>query len=197
MLKSQQQLEKICDSIFNHKNFNNKWIKKNSDDYNKSIWFETKLKGVPAHVIVHINIRDKNKAVAYFSVGEYRIDHNFCFRKEITFSIWKKNSFENDFFKRLGLSELEAHIENIVSHRKEIKKENDILYHKIEAFKRGLPFKTDLNDHRLSYYDENKKGDSISVEILRVYSDSPTLTISADSDLLIQLSSIIGQIINK
>lgn len=188
MLTSQQQLEKICDSILDPKNFSgNVWFKERSNDCFKSVRYKTKITGVEACVRVYINPKNKNKAVAEFELGSINDD---CFSKEINFSIWK-NNFHNDFFHRLALDELDVHIKNICSKREEREKKASILNSKIEAFQESLPFRLS-SDNVLDCTLENNDCFH-SYRIINTECKRPTLQISADSETLLKICTYIGK----
>lgn len=188
MLTSQQQLEKICDSILDPKNFSgNVWFKERTDDCFKSVRYKTKITDVEACVRVYINPKDKNKAVAEFVLGSINDD---CFSKEINFSIWK-NNFHNDFFHRLALDELDVHIKNICSKREEREKKASILNSKIEAFLDRLPFKLS-SDSVLDWTLKNNDGFD-SYRVINIQCKRPTLQISSDSETLLKICAYIGR----
>ena len=188
MLTSQQRLEQVCDSIFNDKNFNTiKWHKKTLFGYFNAIRFDTKSKGVESYVRIHLDEKDKNKAIALFTVGDYRQDQKRFFTKQITFNIWK-NNFYNDFFQRLELNQFDIYVENIKLDR-EKKQENERNYnYKIEAYKKYIQFDT-TSDNDLRFLDK----DLNSVYVRHPYCQTPTLEISADADTLIKICAFIGQ----
>lgn len=196
MLTSQQQLEKVCDSIFNDKNFNNiKWHKTTVDNYCNLIRFDTKSKGVESHVIIRLNEKDKNKAEAWFTVGDCKQDQRSCITKKINFNIWKKN-FYNDFFQRLELNKFDIYVENIKSDREKKQEYENNLKYKIDAFKRIIPFYTTYNNG-LRYIGDSENNNINSIDVNYIYCQKATLEISADADTLIKICALIGQNILK
>lgn len=192
MLTSQQRLEQVCDLIFNDENFNTiKWHKTYVTDCFNSIRFDTKSKGVESHVTIHLDEKDKNKAVALFTVGDYRQDQKRCFTKQITFNIWK-NNFYNDFFQRLELNQFDIYVENIKLDREKNQEYENNLKYKIDAFKRVIPFYT-TNDNGLRFLGNPKNNNLSSIDVNYIYCQKPTLEISADADTLIKICALIGQ----
>lgn len=192
MLTSQQRLEQVCDSIFNDKNFNTiKWHKKTLFGYFNAIRFDTKSKGVESYVRIHLDEKDKNKAIALFTVGDYRQDQKRFFTKQITFNIWK-NNFYNDFFQRLELNQFDIYVENIKLDREKKQEYENNLKHKIDAFKRVIPFYT-TNDNGLRFLGNPKNNNLSSIDVNHIYCQKPTLEISADADTLIKICALIGQ----
>lgn len=192
MLTSQQQLEKVCDSIFNDKNFNNiKWHKTIVDNNGNSIRFDTRSKGVGSHVTINLYEKDKNKAEASFTVGDYSQDQRRCITRKINFNIWKKN-FYNDFFHRLELNKFDIYVENIKSDRRKNQEYENNLKYKIDAFKKVISFYT-TNENELRFLGKPNNDKLGRIDVKQIYCTRPIMEISADADTLIKICALIGQ----
>lgn len=192
----QEQLHKICDNVFlkelagkASEPFYQKWLKSVHQDWANSIWYELRIKGVEISVKVYLK---GERGVARLFVGNYQRDKNAFFSsKEITFSIWKKGSYLNEFLNRLGLCNIAQYVENVLEIRNRNKKAEDELAFKKEIFKRFLPFEDGYKGKgHLSLYGSTR----ISVEDIQW--DNPTLTITGDVDFIMRICAYAGELLN-
>lgn len=193
----QEQLHKICDNVFlkelagkASEPFYQKWLKSVHQDWANSIWYELRIKGVEISVKVYLK---GERGVARLFVGNSQIDKNAYFSsKEITFSIWKRGSYLNEFLNRLGLSNLAQYVENVLEVRNKSKKAEEELAFKKAIFKRFLPFEDGYKGKgHLSLYGNTR----ISVEDIQW--DSPTLTITGDVDFIMRICAYAGKLLNS
>ncbi len=195
-LTPQEQLQKICDTVFLEElagnacePFYQKWLKSIHKDWANSIWYELRIKGVEISVKVHL--KNNDRGVARLFVGNYRTDKNAYFAsKEITFSIWKKGSYLNEFLTRLGVGNIAQHVSNVLEIRAKNKMAEDDLQFKKDIFKRFLPFEDGYKGQgHLSLYG------NVRIEVDQIQWDRPTLTVIGDVDFIMKLCAYAGQLI--
>lgn len=195
-INSQERLNQICDQIFLTElarqacePFNQKWLKSDCDDWANSIQYSLKIKGIEVCVKAHLDKNDR--AIASILVGNYRIDNNCFHSKKISFSLWKKGSYLNDFVNRLGVGEMMEHVEKILTVRNKKQAFLEEVECKKDVFKRFLPFNDGYKGMGHLYADCK----NCYFELEQVHSDRATLTVRADVDFLMKLSACVQQLL--
>jgi hypothetical protein len=196
MLNSQERLEQICDEVFlkyfDRDPFNQKWLKSKTNNCSKFILFHTKVKGVK--IEARFQLKNKDRAIAWLLVGDYNIDKEDCLSSsEITFSIWKKGKYLNEFLKRLGIDHLSEYVEKILSIRARKESLRNELKHKKNILNRFLKFNKGYQDEgHLSYWSDNCK-----VDIKNIHHKNSSLTIVADIDFLMAICAHVGKLLKE
>ncbi|MDG2957146.1 hypothetical protein P7L95_10370 [Bisgaard Taxon 10/6] len=189
------RLEQICDQIFLKdlageicEPFNQKWLKFDPKDWVHSLCYRSKIKGVEISVRVHPN---KGRGIAQLMIGDYKRDGSNVHSQEITFSLWKKRGYLNEFLKRLGIAEMLPVIEKITAVREKRNNEIEELNLKKEIFKRFLPFSDGCKGAgHLFTACENRL-----FEIRDLQWRDPTLAIRGDADFLMKIVAYASQIL--
>lgn len=192
-MTNEERLENICDKIFLKdlagelcQPFYQKWIKSLANNWNKTISYTSRIKGVDVKVDVYL---EKGRGVASLSIGEYRRDN--CHYQKITFSLFKK-AYLNEFINRLGIANMLTIVDNIIDNREKQNSKAEELCLKKDIFKRYLPF-IDIshNDGYLVAHYNNYHFDIENLEF-----NEPRLIIRGNVDFLMKITAYAKQLID-